>query len=169
MEKSLWIVDSKETNYPTLEKDETADVCVIGGGIVGAVTAYLLIQKGLNVIVLEKSKICMGVTANSTAKLTSQHGLFYKYLENEYGLNFAKSYLESNEQGIQLAEEIIKKENIDCDFEKKDAYVFATNISELEKIKQEIEVLEKIGFNAEYIENIDIPAENVIGSIKFKN
>lgn len=111
----------------------------------------------------------MGVTANSTAKLTSQHGLFYKYLENEYGLNFAKSYLESNEQGIQLAEEIIKKENIDCDFEKKDAYVFATNISELEKIKQEIEVLEKIGFNAEYIENIDIPTENVIGSIKFKN
>lgn len=169
MEKSLWIVDSKETNYPILEKDETADVCVIGGGIVGAVTAYLLIQKGLNVIVLEKSKICMGVTANSTAKLTSQHGLFYKYLENEYGLNFAKSYLESNEQGIQLAEEIVKKENIDCDFEKKDAYVFATNISELEKIKQEIEVLEKIGFNAEYIENIDIPAENVIGSIKFKN
>lgn len=56
MEKSLWIVDSKETNYPTLEKDETADVCVIGGGIVGAVTAYLLIQKGLNVIVLEKVK-----------------------------------------------------------------------------------------------------------------
>ena len=129
----------------------------------------MLIQKGLNVIVLEKSKICMGVTANSTAKLTSQHGLFYKYLENEYGLNFAKSYLESNEQGIQLAEEIVKKENIDCDFEKKDAYVFATNISELEKIKQEIEVLEKIGFNAEYIENIDIPAENVNGSIKFKN
>ena len=111
----------------------------------------------------------MGVTANSTAKLTSQHGLFYKYLEKEYGLNFAKSYLESNEQGIQLAEEIIKKENINCDFEKKDAYVFATNISEIEKVKQEIDILNKIGFNAEYIENIKIPAENVIGSIKFKN
>lgn len=169
MEKSLWIADSEETDYPTLEKDETADVCVIGGGIVGAVTAYLLTNKGLNVIVLEKDKICMGVTANSTAKLTSQHGLFYKYLEKEYGLNFAKSYLESNEQGIQLAEEIIKKENINCDFEKKDAYVFATNISEIEKVKQEIDILNKIGFNAEYIENIKIPAENVIGSIKFKN
>ena len=169
MEKSLWIADSEETDYPTLEKDEIADVCVIGGGIVGAVTAYLLTNKGLNVIVLEKDKICMGVTANSTAKLTSQHGLFYKYLEKEYGLNFAKSYLESNEQGIQLAEEIIKKENINCDFEKKDAYVFATNISEIEKVKQEIDILNKIGFNAEYIENIKIPAENVIGSIKFKN
>lgn len=61
-----------------------SDVCVIGGGIVG------------------------GVTANSTAKLTSQHGLFYKYLYDEYGADFAKLYLESNEKGIKLAEEIIK-------------------------------------------------------------
>ena len=55
MEESLWISDTKKTNYQTLEKDEKADVCVIGGGIVGA------------------------ITANSTAKLISQHGLFYKY------------------------------------------------------------------------------------------
>lgn len=74
-----------------------SDVCVIGGGIVG------------------------GVTANSTAKLTSQQGLFYKYLYDEYGADFAKLYLESNEKGIKLAEEIIQNENIDCDFEKKDS------------------------------------------------
>lgn len=61
-----------------------SDVCVIGGGIVG------------------------GVTANFTAKLTSQHGLFYKYLYDEYGADFAKLYLESNEKGIKLAEEIVK-------------------------------------------------------------
>ena len=119
MEESLWISGTKKTNYQTLEKDEKADVCVIGGGIVGAITAYLLTKKGLNVIVLEKDKLCMGVTANSTAKLTSQHGLFYKYLYDEYGADFAKLYLESNENGIKLAEEIIQNENIDCDFEKK--------------------------------------------------
>ena len=77
MEESLWISGTKKTNYQTLEKDEKADVCVIGGGIVGAITAYLLTKKGLNVIVLEKDKLCMGVTANSTAKLTSQHGFYY--------------------------------------------------------------------------------------------
>ena len=108
MEESLWISGTKKTNYQTLEKDEKTDVCVIGGGIVGAITSYLLTQKGLNVIILEKDKLCMGVTANSTAKLTSQHGLFYKYLYDEYGADFAKSYLESNEKGIKLAEEIIK-------------------------------------------------------------
>lgn len=169
MEESLWIANSRKTNYERLNADEKADVCVIGGGIVGAVTAYLLVKKGLNVIVLEKDKVCMGVTANSTAKLTSQHGLFYKYLENEYGLDFAKKYLESNEKGIKLAEKIIKENNIDCDFEKKDAYVFATNESELEKVKQEVEVLNKIGFDAEYVEDINLPVEKVLGAIKFKN
>lgn len=84
MEESLWISGTKKTNYQTLEKDEKTDVCVIGGGIVGA------------------------ITANSTVKLTSQHGLFYKYLYDEYGANFAKLYLESNENGIKLAEKIIK-------------------------------------------------------------
>lgn len=169
MEESLWISDTKKTNYQTLEKDEKADVCVIGGGIVGAITAYLLTKKGLNVIVLEKDKLCMGVTANSTAKLTSQHGLFYKYLYDEYGADFAKLYLESNEKGIKLAEEIIQNENIDCDFEKKDSYVFATTITELEKVKQELNTLNKLGFDAEYVENIKIPADNVLGAIKFKN
>ena len=127
MEKSLWIADSSETNYPELKKDINAEVCIIGGGMVGAINAYLLEKNGIDVVVLEKYKICMGVTANSTAKLTSQHGLFYKYLENENGLNFAKKYLESNEEGIKLAEKIIKEEKIDCDYEKKEEYVLVTN------------------------------------------
>ncbi len=169
MEESLWINESRETDYPQLGNNETTDVCIIGGGIVGAVTAYLLAKNGVDVIVLEKDRLCMGVTANSTAKLTSQHGLFYKYLEQEYGLDFARKYLYSNEEGIKLAEKIISEEKIDCDFEKQSAYVFATNESELDKVKQEVEVVNKIGFNAEYVDNIDIPVEKVLGAIKFPN
>ena len=159
---SLWITDSRKTNYPKLSEDISADVCIIGGGIVGAITAYLLTQKGINTVVLEKDKICMGVTANSTAKLTSQHGLFYNYLENEKGLEYAKKYLESNENGIKLAEKIINEEKIECDFEKQDAYVFATNESEINKIKKEIDTLNKIRFSAEFEENVDIPIEKVL-------
>lgn len=171
LEKSLWVAKSKTTNYPTLNKGEIADVCIVGGGIVGAVTAYLLAKakKEMKIVVLEKDKLCMGVTANSTAKLTSQHGLFYKYLENEFGLNFAKKYLESNEEGIKLAEQIIKDENIDCDLEKKDAYTFATNSSELQKVKDEVETVNKLGFNAQFVEKVDIPVKKVLGAIKFPN
>lgn len=169
MEKSIWIADSEETNYSKLNKNIETEVCIVGGSIVGAVTAYLLRKNGIDVVVLEKDKICMGVTANSTAKLTSQHGLFYKYLANEKGLEFAKKYLKSNEEGIRLAEKIINDENIECDYEKKDAYVFATNKSELEKVKEEIEILNKINYDAEFIEKINIPVEKCLGTIRFKN
>lgn len=169
MDKSLWIEDSKKSNYEALNKNVNADVCIIGGGIAGAVTGYLLAKNGINVVILEKDKLCMGVTANSTAKLTSQHGLFYKYLENEYGIDFAKKYLEANEEGIKLAKQIIKDENIECDFGDKDAYVFATTKEELDKLKQELKVLNKIGFDAEFVESLKIPVENATGAIKFKN
>lgn len=169
MNKSLWIADSIQTNYPKLDRNEETKVCIIGGGITGAVVSYLLAKKGVDAVVLEKEKVCMGVTANSTAKLTSQHGLFYKYLADENGLDFARKYLESNEKGIKLAEKIINEENIECNYEKKDAYVFATNESELDKVKQEVDVLKKVNFNAELIEDINIPVEKCLGAIKFSN
>jgi glycine/D-amino acid oxidase-like deaminating enzyme/nitrite reductase/ring-hydroxylating ferredoxin subunit len=169
MDKSLWIADSNKTNYPKLKRSEKTDICVIGGGITGTVTAYLLVKQGLNVIVLEKDKIGMGVTANSTAKLTSQHGLFYKYLLDNYGKKIAEKYLFSNEDGIKLAEKIINDEKLNCDYEKRDAYVFATSESELEKIKQELDVLNQLGYNSEFVENINIPVENCMGAVKFNN
>lgn len=169
MEESLWIQESNKTNYPKLSKNEKAEVCIVGGGIVGAVTAYLLAKKGKKVIVLEKDKIGMGVTAKSTAKLTSQHGLFYSYLFDNYGETVAKKYLESNEQGIKLAEQIIKSENIDCDLEKRDAFVFATCESEFDKIKREASVLNKLGYDADIVENVKIPVEKCLGAIRFKN
>lgn len=169
MEKSLWTAESAETNYPKLNKNEKTDICIIGGGIAGAVTAYLLTKQGRNVIVIEKEKIGAGVTSNSTAKLTSQHELFYKYLVDNYGENIAKKYLESNEEGIKLAEKIINEEKIDCDYEKKDAYVFATSENELKKVKQEVNVLKQIGYNAEFVDNINIPVEKCLGAIKFRD
>lgn len=167
--ESIWVAKSDKSNYDKINKDEITDVCVIGGGIVGAVTSYLLSKSGVNVIVLEKGKVGMGVTANSTAKLTSQHGLIYNYLENEFGIDFAKKYLYSNEEGIKLADKIIKNENIECDYEIKDAYVFATNESEVEKLKKEQDTLKRIGYSAEFVEKVEIPAENVLGALKFNN
>ena len=169
MEKSLWEVECNATDFPILNKNEKADVCIIGGGIAGAVTAYLLVKEGKKVIVLEKNKVGTGVTSKSTAKLTSQHGLFYKYLEDKAGIDFAKKYLMSNEEGISLAKEIINKEKIQCDYEEKNAYVFATNEMELDKIKEEVDVLNRRGYDAEFVEKLDIPVEKCLGGIKFKN
>ena len=91
---SFWIesTEKMEKNYDKLTKNIEADVCVVGCGITGALCAYYLAKEGKNVVILEKDKICEKTTANTTAKITSQHGLFYNYLLQSEGLEFAKKY-----------------------------------------------------------------------------
>lgn len=167
MDISYWIASTPKTNYAILEKDMEAEVCIIGGGLVSAVTAYLLTKSGKEVIILEREQVGMGVTGNSTAKLTSQHGLFYQYLNNEFGFDFAKKYLDSNQEATSLAKKIIEEEQIDCDFEIQDSYVFTTSKQEAEKIAQEVSIVKKLGLNAEYLTKIPLPLKNILASIRF--
>ena len=107
--------------------------------------------------ILEKDEMCMGVTANTTAKLTSQHGLFYNYLVNTNSSDFAKKYLKANENAIRLVEDIIKKENIECDYESQDAFVYTKAKTEVQKIKEEVDILELLGFDAEFVDQVSLP------------
>lgn len=178
MNNSLWIESEKAKKYETLKEDKNADVCIVGGGITGITTAYYLCKEGKKVILLEKNNLGSHATGNTTGKITSQHGLFYTYLVNSYGEETAKKYLEANEQAIKNIENIILKENINCDFEKQSSYVFTQKKDELKKIKEEVNVLNSIGFNAEFVNNINIPINTqkdininkpVLGAIKFSN
>ena len=85
----LLIVDGK---VESIEKEIETEVCIIGAGIAGIVTAYELTKQGKKVVLVDKGRCTMGVTANTTAKITSQHGLFYKYLIETFGIEDAKKY-----------------------------------------------------------------------------
>lgn len=166
---SYWIDSTKNlTSYPKLDSNLNTDVCIIGGGITGISCAYKLAKQGLNVIVLEKNKIANSTTGNTTAKITSQHGLFYKYLNDSFSRDFAKKYLNANEEAILDIENIINSENIKCDFSKQDSYVYTTNTTELEKIKNEVNIVKSLGFNCSFEEKIPLPI-NILGAIKFPN
>ncbi len=159
MDKSYWIstwVDKKK-QYPKLQEQEKTEVVIIGGGLTGLTTAYYLTKAGKEVVLLEKDKICNHTSGNTTAKITSQHGLFYTYLLQSVGREEAKQYLEANEKAIQNIAQIIQEENIECDFEWQDSYVFTQKQEEVAKIKKEVEALEYLGFQAEFVENIPIP------------
>ena len=169
--KSLW----KETeenivsNKKELNEDLSADVCVIGGGITGISTSYYLSKAGMKVTLLERDSLADKTTGNSTAKITSQHGLFYKYLLDDFGKDFAKKYYLANQEAINRIAEIVKSENIDCDFEWQDAYVFTADSKELSKIKDEVEAVKSFGGEADFVEKIEPSLSNVKGAIKFPN
>ena len=165
---SYWNQTQEERKYPKLTQDIGADVAIIGGGLTGIQTAYLLANRGLKVAVLEKDKLCSGTTGGSTGKITSQHGILYKYLKDLNGKDFAKKYYEANEQAKENIIKIINKEKIECDLERKNAYVFTEVEKEVQKIKEEVEYTKKIDISSQFVSEIDLPID-IYGAIKFEN
>lgn len=161
---SIWQKTTELPSFPPLEKDIKTDVLIVGGGLAGILTAYKLKEKGVNCILVEKDRICQRVTGNTTAKITSQHGFCYSKILKSNGFESAKAYLHANEQAIREYEKLCR--NIDCDFEKKDNFVYATDGMNL--IDDELKALWKMGFDAEFQDKLPIPV-NQIGAIKFKN
>lgn len=174
---SLWISDNYENKLfddkilksnPTKNESLETDVCIVGSGIFGLTCAYYLTKLDYKVTVLEKDNIGEKSTGHTTAKITSQHGLFYDYLTNSYSQKFAKDYLEANEQAIKNIKNIIDEEKIQCDFEYQNNYVYATKKDYLKSIKKEIKAVEDLGYNCEFVTKVGLPFE-IEGAICFKN
>ena len=83
--KSIWTAETKIRNRESLPGDIDTEALVIGGGLAGILTAYYLKQAGIDTVVLEADRIGSGQTKNTTAKITSQHGLIYDRLLRTLG------------------------------------------------------------------------------------
>ena len=80
-----------------------------------------------------------------------------------------KNYLIANEKAIKNIENIIDTENINCDFECQNSYIYTQSEDELPKIKSEVSILNSLGFAAEYVTNVSLPISTILGAIKFPN
>lgn len=160
---------NKVPKYNKLKKDIKTDVCIIGGGITGVSTGYYLFKNNIDFVLLEKNKICNGITKYSTAKITSQHNLIYSDIIKKYGINYAKQYLNANNIALNNIKEIITSEKIDCDFKSQDSYVFTQDMSYIQNINEEYKALTKLGFkDVELLNKVNIPL-NTQYALKFKN
>lgn len=164
--KSVWSESCKFKRREVLEKDIKTDILIIGAGIAGILTAYMLKQEGRDVVLIDAAEVVSGNTKNTTAKITSQHRLIYNKLISEFGEEKAKQYAKANELAIKRYKEIIEERKIDCDFEEKSAYAYSLN--EIDGLKEEVEAANKLGINAEFVEETNLPFK-VDGTIKFNN
>lgn len=167
--QSYWEEERKNhKEYERLENNINVSVCVIGGGLTGLSTAYYL-SKNTSVAVIERDRICSHTSGNNTGKVTSQHGIFYKYLIDSQGKEYAKKYLEANEKAINNIEEIVNKEKIDCDFEREKAYVFTKKETELDKLKDEQKSVDKLNKGmSKFVKKTSLPME-IAGAVEFEN
>ena len=86
---SLWEQTSTHRDFPRLEQDVKTRVLIIGGGMAGVLCAHLLHQAGIPYVLAEAGRVCGGVTKNTTAKITVQHGLIYHKLVERVGVERA--------------------------------------------------------------------------------
>lgn len=155
---SLWLSSNVLKNkFKSLDQDVSTDVCIIGAGILGLTCAYYLTKLGYSVIVLDKGEVGGRTTGHTTAKITSQHDIFYSYLFDSYGQDFAKKYLDSNQEAIQNIYSIIQEEKISCDFEWQNSFVYTTKKSEVSQIKKEVDVVNSLGFSAQFVTKCGLP------------
>jgi glycine/D-amino acid oxidase-like deaminating enzyme/nitrite reductase/ring-hydroxylating ferredoxin subunit len=165
---SLWIATTPETKFPALTGDLSVDVAVIGGGIAGIATAYLLKQAGATVAVLEAGRVVESVTGNTTAKIASLHGLVYDHLISQFGEEKARIYGEAQESAKEKIASLVEQLGIDCDFRRAPAYTYTLDEQEAEQIAKEVDAAQRLGLPAFYTEETDLPFK-VRAAIRFDN
>jgi glycine/D-amino acid oxidase-like deaminating enzyme/nitrite reductase/ring-hydroxylating ferredoxin subunit len=142
---SLWMVTSPPNVRPPLVDDLRADVCVIGAGIAGITTAYLLAREGRQVMVLEDGAVGGGETGRTTAHLSSALDDGYRVLERLHGPEGARIAAASHGAAIDRIESIVRDEAIDCDFERLDGYLFAPPGEPPDLLDAELEAARRAG------------------------
>lgn len=160
--KSLWLDTIKPIKFEALQADAKTDVLIIGGGLCGILCAVFLKEAGVDYMLVEKDSIGMGITKNTTAKITAQHGLIFDKLIRDKGVGKAQMYLKANEWAVNEYRK--RAENIDCDFEIKRSGVYSR--TDNEAIEKEITALNKIGYSAEYTNKLNLPFD-IKGAVLF--
>ncbi|WP_422931179.1 FAD-dependent oxidoreductase [Singulisphaera sp. PoT] len=153
--------------YTQLSENTEADVCVIGAGIAGLTTAYLLALEGKSVIVLDDGAIGGGETGRTTAHLTAALDKRYLELERLHGQKGARLAAESHAAAIDKIEQIIKDEDFTCDFERIDGYLFVPPGGSKELLDREWVATGNIGLKTEVVPRAPISGFDTGPSLRF--
>jgi glycine/D-amino acid oxidase-like deaminating enzyme len=154
-----WIASTDSTDYPQLNEDTTVDVAIIGGGIVGISSAYMLNQAGLQVAVIEADRILNGTTGHTTAKITSQHGIIYSTLKKQIGRELAMQYAEANQNAIRQIAKTVGEKQIPCDFKWCPAYIYTQSDKYVQDLADESEDAKDLGIKASFLDTVPLPFE----------
>ena len=128
-----------------LKENIRTDVCIIGAGIAGLSTAYLLGREGRSVVVLDDGLIGGGMTGRTTAHLTNAFDDRYVEMEKIHGEDGARFVAESHTAAIEKINEIVTRENIDCDFEWLDGFLFAQTPDDVQVLEDELAAAHRAG------------------------
>jgi glycine/D-amino acid oxidase-like deaminating enzyme/nitrite reductase/ring-hydroxylating ferredoxin subunit len=155
--KSVWLSETALPTYPKLTNDLQTDVAVVGAGITGITTAYLLAEKGLKVVLVDAGQLANGTTGHTTAKITAQHDLVYDEFIAHFGEEKTRLYYEANYAALNFIKKMVVNHAIPCQFKEEDAYIYTVEEANVGKIAAESKAYEKLGIPGGYLEQAPLP------------
>lgn len=142
MSRPIWKVVSRGAGL-RLEPSETVDVCVVGAGVAGLTTAYLLAREGRSVLVLEAESVGVGETARTTAQLVTALDRGWSELVRTHGADRARLAAGSHRAAIDRIEQLVRDERIKCDFTRLEGFLLAG--AQTDRLRAEHEAVQAVG------------------------
>src|SRR6476620_10749517 len=122
--ESVWAATVEMPKFPPLQESTRTDICIVGAGIAGLTTAYLLTQAGKSVVILDDGPLVSGMTQVTSAHLSDAIDDRYTEIEKWHGERGAFLAAESHTAAINRIESIATELKIDCDFARVNGYLF---------------------------------------------
>ncbi|MCP3138753.1 FAD-dependent oxidoreductase [Pyxidicoccus xibeiensis] len=155
--RSLWTLTTPPRDFPSLPGDLTVDVAIIGGGMAGLTTAWLLKRAGKRVAVLEMHRILSGQTGQTTAHLTELLDTPYATLARDFGDKGARLAASSSRAAIERIASLATELGIDCDFQRVPMYRYAETERELAELEREVAAAREAGLLATFTQDVPLP------------
>ena len=168
--RSVWMTMPEAPLFAALPDDAVTDVCIVGAGMAGLSTAYLLAREGLSVIVLDDGPIGGGETGRTTAHLSNAIDDRYVEIERLHGREGARMAAESHTTAINRIEAIAREQRISCDFERVDGYLFLAPGDAPSLLEQELEAARRAGLtDVELLPKTPVTGFGDVPCLRFPN
>ena len=150
---SAWLATASLPRYSPLMSSDRADVCVIGAGIAGLSTAYMLLREGKSVVVLDALGVGAGETGRTTAHFFPPDERFFE-IERSFGSDKAALVADTYRKATDCVEAIVRTERIDCEFERVDGYLFNPDSAWNDILEREYAITTRLGLNVRRFERV---------------
>lgn len=165
---SVWMQTAQMPEGERLVGSDKTDVCVVGGGIAGLTTAYLLLQGGKTVVVVDDGPLAGGETCRTTAHLASAIDDRFYEIERMHGKEGARLAYESHAGAIDQIERIVREESIDCGFRRLDGYLFLGPSDTQDVLQKELEAAHRAGFSGvQFVDHAPLSTVSAEPCLKF--
>src|SRR3954453_18697792 len=164
---SYWVDSTPDTTHPQLDRDLSVDVAVVGGGMLGITAALTLKRQGAKVALLEGGRLAGGVTAYTTAKVASSHGVHYMPVTKSFGADGARSYAQAQEAALGGRAGYVHELGIDCDWRRKPSFIYSIDEKERERMQGEYEACKQAGLPVTLVEEAPELPFPIVAAVRY--